>query len=55
MKITDINNKYIIVVKGDEKKVVYDVDDSSIFSVHITGTKRGARNAVISNKTFKTF
>ena len=54
MKITDINNKYIIVVK-DEKKVVYDVDDSSIFSVHITGTKRGARNAVISNKTFKTF
>ena len=54
IKLESILDKYIIVVDGDEKKVVYDVDDSSIFSVSITGCGRGARNAVLSKKTFKT-
>lgn len=54
IKLKSILDKYIIVVDGDEKKVVYDVDDSSIFSVSITGCGRGARNAVLSKKTFKT-
>ena len=54
IKLESILDKYIIVVDGDEKKVVYDVDDSSIFSVSITGCGRGARNAVLSRKTFKT-
>ena len=54
IKLESILDKYIIVVEGDEKKVVYDVDDSSIFSVSITGCGRGARNAVLSKKTFKT-
>ena len=53
IKLKSILDKYIIVVDGDEKKVVYDVDDSSIFSVSITGCGRGARNAVLSKKTFK--
>ena len=44
--IESILDKYIIVVDGDEQKVVYDIDDSSIFSVSITGCGRGARNAV---------
>lgn len=52
--IESILDKYIIVVDGDEQKVVYDIDDSSIFSVSITGCGRGARNAVLSKKTFKT-
>ncbi len=52
--IESILDKYIIVVDGDEKKIVYDVDDSRIFSVHITGCGRGARNAVLSRGTFKT-
>jgi uncharacterized membrane protein len=55
IELESILDKYIIVVDGDEKKVVYDVDDSSIFSVSITGSGRGARNAVLSKKTFKTF
>lgn len=46
--------KYLIVVEGQEEKVVYDVDDSSIFSSKIVGCGRGARNAVVSKKTFKT-
>ena len=54
IKLESILDKYIIVVDGDEKKVVYDVDDSSIFSVSITGCGRGSRNAVLSKKTFKT-
>lgn len=54
IKLESILDKYIIVVEGDEKKVVYDVDDSSIFSVSITGCGRGARNAVLNKKTFKT-
>ena len=54
IKLESILDKYIIVVDGDEKKVVYDVDDSSIFSVNITGCGRGARNAVLSKNTFKT-
>jgi hypothetical protein len=54
IKIEEILDKYIIVVDGDEKKVVYDVDDSCIFSVAITGCGRGARNAVLSKSTFKT-
>ena len=54
IKLESILDKYIIVVDGDEKKVVYDVDDSSIFSVSITGCGRGARNAVLSKNTFKT-
>jgi len=54
IKLESILDKYIIVVHGDEKKVVYDVDDSSIFSVSITGCGRGARNAVLNKKTFKT-
>ena len=54
IKLESILDKYIIVVDGDEKKVVYNVDDSSIFSVSITGCGRGARNAVLSKKTFKT-
>lgn len=53
IKLESILGKYIIVVDGDEKKVVYDVDDSSIFSVSITGRGRGARNAVLTKKTFK--
>lgn len=53
MKIDNLLDKYLIVVDGDEKKIVYDVDDSRIFSVHITGCGRGARNAVLSTKTFK--
>jgi len=52
IKLESILDKYIIVVDGDEKKVVYDIDDSSIFSVSITGCGRGARNAVLSKKTF---
>ena len=52
IKLESILDKYIIVVDGDEKKVVYDVDDSSIFSVSITGCGRGARNAVLTKKTF---
>lgn len=52
--IESILDKYIIVVDGDEQKVVYDIDDSRIFSVHITGCGRGARNSVLSRKTFKT-
>lgn len=54
MKLEKILEKYIIVVEGNEKKIVYDIDDSRIFSVHITGCGRGARNAVLSTKTFKT-
>jgi hypothetical protein len=54
MSIDKVLDKYVIVVDGDEEKVVYDVDDSRIFSVHITGCGRGARNAVLSRKTFKT-
>src|SRR5574344_515018 len=54
LNLDDILDKYIIVVDGDEKKVVYDVDDSRIFSVSITGCGRGARNAVLSEDTFKT-
>lgn len=54
MKIDNLLDKYLIVVDNDEKKIVYDVDDSRIFSVHITGCGRGARNAVLSTKTFKT-
>lgn len=54
MKIDKLLDKYIIVVEGQEHKIVYDVDDSRIFSVHITGCGRGARNAVLSTKTFKT-
>ena len=53
IKLESILDKYIIVVDGDEKKVVYDVDDSSIFSVSITGCGRGARNATLSKNTFK--
>jgi len=53
-EIDNIQNTYIIVVDGNEKEIVYDVDDSSIFSVHITGCGRGARNAVLSEDTFKT-
>lgn len=53
MKIDKLLDKYIIVVDGEEHKIVYDVDDSRIFSVHITGCGRGARNAVLSTKTFK--
>jgi len=51
INLEDILDKYIIVVKGDEKKVVYDVDDSRI---SITGCGRGARNTVLSENTFKT-
>ena len=54
MKIDNLLDKYLIVVDGNENKIVYDVDDSRIFSVHITGCGRGARNAVLSTKTFKT-
>ena len=54
IKLKNILDKYIIVVDGDEKKIVYDVDDERIFSVHITGCGRGARNASLNNKTFKT-
>jgi hypothetical protein len=54
IKLEDILDKYVIVVLGNEKKIVYDVDDSRIFSVHITGCGRGARNASISHSTFKT-
>jgi len=53
MKIDKLLDKYIIVVDKEEHKIVYDVDDSRIFSVHITGCGRGARNAVLSTKTFK--
>jgi hypothetical protein len=53
LKFKEIEKKYIIVVDGDEEKVVYNVDDSSIFSVHVTGVGRGARNASLSNNTFK--
>jgi hypothetical protein len=52
INIDKIQDRHIIVVHGDEKKVVYDCDDSRIFSVHITGCGRGARNAVLSRKTF---
>ena len=53
----DINkylNHYLIVVDGQEEKVVYDIDDSRIFSSKITGCRRGARNAVLTTKTFLT-
>lgn len=53
LKLEKLLNKYIIVVDKDEKKVVYDIDDSRIFSVHITGCGRGARNTVLTNRTFK--
>jgi len=52
IKLSEIENKFLIVVKGEEHKVVYDVDDSRIFSVHVTGCGRGSRNAVLSRKTF---
>jgi hypothetical protein len=52
LELENIKEKFIIVVDGDEKKVVYDLDDSRIFSVHITGCGRGARNAVLSKSTF---
>ena len=52
--IESILDKYIIVVDGDEQKVVYDIDDTSIFSISITGIKRGAKFAVLSRGTFKT-
>lgn len=54
IKLQDIMDKYLIVVLGDAKKIVYDVDDSRIFSVHITGCGRGARNASLNLNTFKT-
>lgn len=47
-------DKYLIVVNNDERKIVYDIDDSSIFSSSVIGCKRGARNAVLSHETFKT-
>ena len=53
MKIDNLLDKYLIVVDGNENKIVYDVDDSRIFSVHITGCGRGARNAVLSKKLLK--
>ncbi len=53
INLKSILDKYIIVVDGSEEKVVYDVDDSRIFSVHVTGCGRGARNAVLTNNTFK--
>ena len=53
IKLESILDKYIIVVDGDESKIVYSVDDSRIFSIHITGSARGARNAVLSKTTFK--
>lgn len=53
LNVKDLLEKYIIVVDGDEKKVVYDANDSRIFSVHITGCGRGARNAALNSNTFK--
>ena len=54
INLEDINDKFIIVVDGEEKKIVYEVDDERIFGTHVTGCGRGARNAVLSRKTFKT-
>lgn len=54
IKLESILDKYIIVVDGDESRIVYYVDDSRIFSIHITGSGRGARNAALSKNTFKT-
>lgn len=53
ININSIQDKYIIVIDGQEHKVVYDVDDSRVFSVHVTGCGRGARNAVLTKNTFK--
>ena len=53
IELESVLDRYVIVVDGEEEKVVYDVDDSCIFSVSITGCGRGARNAVLSKKTFK--
>ena len=54
LELSKLLNRYLIVVVGEEHKVVYSVDDSRIFSVHITGCGRGARNAVLSKDTFFT-
>lgn len=54
LELSKLLNKYILVVVGEEHKVVYSVDDSRIFSVKITGCGRGARNAALSKNTFFT-
>lgn len=48
IKLESILDQYIIVVDGDEKKVVYDID----YNTNECGS--GARNALLSKKTFKT-
>ncbi len=54
LKLENLLEKYIIVVDKKEERVVYDIDDSRIFSVKITGCGRGARNAVLTKNTFFT-
>jgi hypothetical protein len=51
--LDDLQNHWLIVVDGEEHKVVYEVDDERIFSSKITGLGRGCRSALISHKTFK--
>lgn len=48
----NILNSYIIVVDGNEERVVYDIDDEKIFSVHVVGCSRGSKIAVLNENTF---
>jgi len=48
IRLSTIENKYVIVADGN--KIVYDLDDERIFSIHSTGCGRGARFAIFNER-----
>lgn len=53
IELDELQDFWLIIVDGEEYKVVYEIDDERIFSSKVTGIGRGSRSALISHKTFK--